>query len=410
MFDKSFLQSLSVDESVWFDHFFLTNVCPMFYLETLADLDKSVRQGRTPEQEVGLIADKFPEMHGSPGARHTLLCVGDLLGDSVPMTGQIPLAGGRLVKSGGKKGVVYEESPEAEAFSRWHRHEFRAVERGYARVFRQALLNLDMGDIAKAIEELGVDGASCKTLAEAKIMAESIISSNTNRQGVMNLALLFLNITPPIQMRILQRWSLIGYPPLAEYAPYAAYVLTLEIFFQTAVAAGFISGDRPSNRVDIAYLYYLPFCMMFVSSDRLHQRCASLFLRSDQEFVWGQDLKEDLGRLNSYYSQLPDSTKDKGVMSFAGDPPEQDTFLITRLWDRHLPKWREMKQEKPSGKPADNSKLVQEINRMADAPALSPAEADFDPTSADAITVTRMVRKRKGSWYQIPKDLKATGA
>ena len=87
----------------------------MFYLETLADLDKSVRQGRTPEQEVGLIADKFPEMHGSPSARHTVLCVGDLLGDSVPITGQIPLAGGRLVKSGGKKGVVYEKSPEAEA-------------------------------------------------------------------------------------------------------------------------------------------------------------------------------------------------------------------------------------------------------------------------------------------------------
>lgn len=108
LFDKSFLQSLSVDESVWFDHFFLTNVCPLFYVETLADLEKLTREGRTPEKEVALIADKFPDMHGSPNVHHAHLCIGDLLGCPVPMTGQIPLAGGRIVKDGGKTGVVFE--------------------------------------------------------------------------------------------------------------------------------------------------------------------------------------------------------------------------------------------------------------------------------------------------------------
>ena len=40
LFDKSFLQSLSLDESVWFDHFFLPVVSPLFFVETLADLTK----------------------------------------------------------------------------------------------------------------------------------------------------------------------------------------------------------------------------------------------------------------------------------------------------------------------------------------------------------------------------------
>ena len=62
LFDKSFLQSLSLDESVWFAHFFMPVVCPLFYVETLADLEKAVRAGRTPEQEVGIIARKFPEV------------------------------------------------------------------------------------------------------------------------------------------------------------------------------------------------------------------------------------------------------------------------------------------------------------------------------------------------------------
>jgi hypothetical protein len=34
LFDKSFIQSLTVDESVWFDRFFVPVVCPLFYVET----------------------------------------------------------------------------------------------------------------------------------------------------------------------------------------------------------------------------------------------------------------------------------------------------------------------------------------------------------------------------------------
>ncbi len=71
LFDKSFIQSLSLDEAVLFDDFFLPVICPLFYVETLADLEKHVREGRTPEQEVGIIADKVPEMGGYPCAYHT---------------------------------------------------------------------------------------------------------------------------------------------------------------------------------------------------------------------------------------------------------------------------------------------------------------------------------------------------
>ena len=99
LFDKSFLQSLSVDESVWFDHFFLTNVCPLFYVETMADLEKSPQKGRTAEDEVKIVADKFPEMHGMPCAHHTELCTANLLGGGVPMTGQIPLVGAQFVRN-----------------------------------------------------------------------------------------------------------------------------------------------------------------------------------------------------------------------------------------------------------------------------------------------------------------------
>ena len=74
----------------------------------------------------------------------------------------------------------------------------------------------------------------------------------------------------------------------------AAVWTTCLVFFQVALGAGLIGGERPSNRTDIAYLFYLPFSMVFVSSDDLHRRTAPLFMRPDQAFVWGIDLKPAL--------------------------------------------------------------------------------------------------------------------
>jgi hypothetical protein len=39
LFDKSFLQAISVDEAVWFDHLFLPVVCPIFYVDPVRDAE-----------------------------------------------------------------------------------------------------------------------------------------------------------------------------------------------------------------------------------------------------------------------------------------------------------------------------------------------------------------------------------
>jgi len=403
LFDKSFLQSLSVDESVWFDHFFLANICPLFYVETLADLEKSVREGRTPEDEVALIADKFPEMHGSPSAYHTTASVANLLGEELPMTGQIPLAGGRPVKARDRTGWVFEWSAEAEAFSRWQSREFVEIERRFAQTWRAALLAVDPEEVARALEVSAIDARRCKSLEAAKAMAEALVSPPGDSPRPMALALALLRVPQQYHEGIIQRWVTANRPQLVEYAPYAAYALTVELFLQIALAARLISSQRPSSRVDIAYLFYLPFCMVFVSSDRLHRRCAPLFLREDQQFVWGQDLKEALRELNDHYSGLPASTKATGVMSFARYPPDQAGSLVTQLWDRHLPGWRDAEERRRSRTPLSDSELLKRVRGIADAPALPPDQVDFD--IPDAVAVQRRVRRRKGSWYQVPKDL-----
>ena len=87
-------------------------ISPLFYIEVLADLEKAVRAGRSPDEEVGIIAQKTPEMHGYPANHHTKLAMANLAGNSVPMDGRIPIAGGKLVKVEDKSGVVYDEPPD----------------------------------------------------------------------------------------------------------------------------------------------------------------------------------------------------------------------------------------------------------------------------------------------------------
>jgi len=401
LFDKSFLQSLSLDESVWFDHFFLTNVAPIFYVETLADLNKSAPKWRTPEQEVSIIAEKFPDMNGMPCAHHTDLCISNLLGYGVPMTGQIPVSRGRLVKYAGKTGAVFQQSPESEAFSRWQNNEFLEVERLYAHSWRQALQNLNSREVTGFFRVLGINEKSCNNLQDAYSLARAIVHASDKQFKIMPWALISLNVPYHLHGDIEKSWSIAGRPPLFEYAPYAAFVLTVELFFHIALAANLISGKRLSNRVDIAYLFYLPFCMMFVSNDRMHRRCAPLFLREDQEFVWGQDLKRCLSQINEHYLQLPETAKEKGVISFSSDLPQIEDSLMEHLWNRLLPKSQKMKEgdipDRSTAKPT-----WEEIKEMEDAPPLSPKEIHCDPENIDGILIKRRTRRMKGSWRQIP--------
>jgi hypothetical protein len=213
---------------------------------------------------VGIIAEKTPEMHGGPNVYHGELCIANLLGYPIPMTGQIPMGGDRPVKTDGKTGIVYDASPESKAFSRWQNGKFLEVERLFARVWRDSLNNVDLKAIAETMRVLGIDSKTCKSLQNARAVADAVVNAKDKPFDRIKLTFLFLNVPREFHRPILERWSIDGYRPLSTYAPYTAYVLTVELFFQIALAANLIATERPSNRVDIAYLFYLPFCMVFI--------------------------------------------------------------------------------------------------------------------------------------------------
>ncbi len=405
LFDKSFLQSLSLDESVWFDNFFLPNVCPLFYLETLADLQKARTPRRSPEEEVRIIAEKFPEMSGAPSAHHGMVCMSELFGRAVPLDARIPLMHVRAVAANGLKAVLCGRSPEEDAFFRWQRGEFIEVERLYAAMWRRSLSALSLRETSDALRASGVACESCKTLAEARDLAKSSWGSDDDPSEALGDVMDFARVPRECREWVHDCWNRAGSPAVTEYAPYASHIMLVDLFFAVALGAGLISDERTSNRVDIAYLYYLPFCHIFVSSDRLHRRCADLFLRPDQEFVWGPDLKQDLARLNAHYSELPVATREAGIMSFAPSPPTEGQYLVSALWDRHLPAWRRPDRGRRSHGSPTADELRGRLRRLEEAPSVPLGQPGFDASDLHMVARHHMVRRKKGSWHQVPKDM-----
>lgn len=221
----------------------------------------------------------------------------------------------------------------------------------------------------------------------------------------MALLFAFVDIPSELQRPILERWSIDQYRPLTEYAPFAAHVLMVELFFQIALAANLISAERASNRIDIAYLFYLPFCMVFISGDKLHRKCAEIFLRKDQEFIWGPGLKTELGRINAEFATLPESELSKGLMKFAPSPTGSSEHLLVRLWDKYTPNWKSKKETSISLKPDAEKRLIEHLKSFTNAPTVDPKELDISQ-DLDQVAIQRIIPKRKGSWWLLPKDLK----
>lgn len=406
LFDKSFLQSLSVDESVWFDHFFLPVVSPLFFVETLADLAKQRKNGsRTPEDVVRVIADKTPVLSGAPCVHHAQLCIANLLGHEAPHLGQIPVPGGRPVRNAdGKPGVVFDNSPEAEAFARWQRGQFHEIEHGIASNWRAMLSELNLQEIAQRMRSLGITPQTCRSVKEAYGIAAALVHSRNEPEQQIGLLFSFIQVPAHLQGPIVHRWARAGFPPLAGHAKYAAHVLMVEIFFQIALAAHLISAERPSNRADIAYLFYLPFCHIFVSGDKLHRLCAPVFLRREQDFIWAPDLKADLARINSELMTTTESERQAGLHKLAPRPPGDPSKLIVSLWQKHAPRSVDEDVERAPMSPETERKLVEHLNSFSKAPA-DPDVAGIPSDELQAVSIERLVPARKGSWWLIPKKV-----
>jgi hypothetical protein len=398
IFDKSSLESLNIDEAVLLDNFYLSNITPLFFVECLADLEKTIRSNSTPEQLVGSLADRTPEAQSCPNVHHLSILDFELQGkfDMKKVYFRPIVAGGRPTKLGGEKGVVFQQSPEAEALQRWTKREFLDLERQIAKQWRQTLASINFNDMIKLLRSGIGPWRKPKSLEDAKYLADAIID-HLDQEWILRFGLALLGI-PQATETVIGLWRDQRRPPLREHLPYFIFLLTINIFFCLVLPTELLRNVKPSHQVDLAYLYYLPFCTVFTSKDRFHTQVVPLFLDPFQTFVHADNLKNDLARLDKLYSALSEEEQKAGLITFASTPPDDNTFLVTQLWDKYLPGWRAIKaRSKPQRDPEADKKLFEELKQRADAPT-THEEHEID--TLDYLTIHRNVKLRKGKYQR----------
>lgn len=413
IFDKSALQSFSMDESVWFDAFLMANVTPLFFIETLADLEKSMKLGKSPEEFVGMLAYKVP-FDGVPNVHHFSMIEAELRDGrfkGMDGTGRPILANAKPKKNlDGTFSVHFDQFPEAAALTRWHQGDFLEIERATAKEWRRALETQDNASQINKVKYVIPPASKVSDLEALKLEIDKVVESSDVH--VLQLALDLLGVPEFARAQIIERWECQGCQSLKAFAPYTAHVFSVDLMYYLGIDRGFISDVRASNKADMAYLYYLPFCQVFVSDDNLHVRTVPLFLRDDQTFVAASEMKKALKEFDDYYSSLPDEVKALGVWRIAGYPPVHMHNVVTDIWDKNMrPDWREISQEEeaeriaPRKQSKEDTMLVDDLNRLHDS-AVDLGVGDELPNddNIQQIFITRWMSVQKGKWRLISKE------
>jgi hypothetical protein len=358
-----------------------------------------------PEQLVGSLADRTPDAQSSPNVHHTRILSAELgrQFDLKTVRHRPAIDAGALVQLGDQKGIVFRRSKEAEALARWTERHFLEVERNIAKEWRRSLTRINFNAmVTHVMRHLG-PWRKPKTLEDARQLADIMID-NLDAEYLLRFGIDLLGL-PQATDWVLNDWVERRRPPLREHVPYFVFILTINIFFCLVLQTQLLSKVKESHTVDLAYLYYLPFCSVFTSNDNFHAQIVPLFLAPDQSFVNGIELKEDLMRLNALYSALPEAVLKTGLSNFADVPPEDTTYLTTRLWDKFMPGWRAMlnKAGKEPMSPEEEKKLVDKLNRLSESPELQPHdERDID--KLQYAMVERRIYPKKGKWLRFSED------
>ena len=215
VFDKSTLQSLNRDEATWLDSFFSTNITPLLYVETLADLEKQMRDGRAPEAVVAGLASKTPVMASYPNVHHSALVIGDLLGNAVRMKLLPVVGGGVTVALPNKNGVFFQQAPEAIALERWRERQFLQLEREFARAWRSNLSALDLKPLRDLYQGWLQVAGKPRDLSAARDSANRFIASAPRTDESFHVTLEMLQVPQKRWEAVTTRWNDAGCPALA---------------------------------------------------------------------------------------------------------------------------------------------------------------------------------------------------
>lgn len=362
--DKCAIQALNSNEVFYLDRYYSLVISPILLRELLSTLAKEPEENKDWEKTLSILADKVDTINSYVPPNAFTMARANLLGGDVPMTGQVPLAGGKRVRSrDGTYGVIFEEQPEKAILRDWKRGNFSDVNKKAAQIIREMDHAVDLSKLQKQIEEQLKNFPKYSQLSDLiKWLDETYLSQVSQEFHLRNAALGLLNESET--EKLIERWKSQGSPLFSEFCPYAFYFYRCNTIYHVGLGKGLIpTSKKAKTHLDMQYIYYLPFCMAFTSSDKFLLDFAKFFIRPNQMIVPGDNLKKDLAQVKDFFSKLTDEQKKTVKDEFGTYPPEDGAPLTSKVWSELMAPRPKVKDAVPEFSKERNDSIIQHINR-----------------------------------------------
>lgn len=294
LFDKSAIQALSHAETLEFRRTnALQNLPPILMYEVHGDLAKTYADGRSTDGMVRGLAAKLLGPGVTLNVHHTEACLSDLVGrhPDIEVCGVLA-EGARTVRGpDGTLGMYVEQPRKDVAVARWFAGSFTPAEREWAVKWRTRLRTLTVTHLVARLTKRRI----ILPRPENENALYEVVDDLVDRTSLQTewLEYLFQELRPsPELLRVIRsRWSDARVPLLSRFAPYAHHCLRVALALAVASRHRLIRWE-PSNVLDAQYLYYLPFCELFVSGDHIHRKLSPALLNQHQRFMALVEFKE----------------------------------------------------------------------------------------------------------------------
>jgi hypothetical protein len=363
LLDKSALQSLSYKEALRLGEYLLVVIPPVLMAEIQADLTLAMHKKRSQRAEAqNQAADLAKKLHImlSRGFNqpHRLIVLQDLVGNHIVPDGRPLIGGTHVVTEDGEKGFWVDDEQE-KTLTAWSTGNFSTFDKVSAYEWRRAISEIDLTKTRERL--LGTLGTRDLPNSPEQLIerVETSLATPVTQELLLWILIDFAHADPATRAAIVGRWDRAPDKRLAVFAPYAHYCARVLLLFHFALLANLI-GTRPTNRIDLEYLYYVPFAKAFASGDSVHAFLAPLAFDQDQTFISRDALKEDA----KYVLAETDRLLAEGAKRPIQYPPAQPGSALLGLWKKHMPPREDVERDVPKMSPEQEAELFRKIDAM----------------------------------------------
>lgn len=326
LLDKSAFQSLKSCEMDRLTDYFQWNIVDVLLEEIRGDFLTDTKTASS-RNEASILADKISVKDSVQNMNYIELCLANLCGREVVMD-FIPIVAPATIKTldDGQRIALIDRTIFSEMIHRWQRGEFNDQDKIFANIWKRIKDSSKADNCFPFLQANHVIFPESASIDELRIVVDGLLHNPKMQHVFLDMFLSYQDVDQTRKHSIKKQLEQRPYS-LSKAAPYAFYCLKAFSFFLGAYKFDLLPQKKRDDQIDLEYIFYLPFCHLFSSNDRLHMTLAPPLMRKGQLFLSGEDLKKGIQQIDS----LPAHEETMNAKC-APIPPMPKESIIRQVW------------------------------------------------------------------------------